>query len=286
MKSKEEIEKLLHDFGRVWPAEDSVATGVMQTIESPPERIGISHGPSESVFSMSRNNRRLRRLAIIFGSATAILAAFLWTLLSGQNQLAFAQVIEKVRQTKSMTSKVKIEGAISEGEQQYISLPDGKLRGENSDSFWIIDIPANKQMYVDKKNRTAQIMPLLLSADASMPENNYAMIENISNQAVEILPDDEIGGRKVNVFYSKGPKGNGNTLMKVWVDPTTKLPLRMEQNIPLTKGRNMKVMAYDIQFDQPYDPSLFSFTPPEGFELQTSDAIQPQIPIQSAAPSP
>ena len=287
MKSKEEIEKLLEGMGKAWPVEGSVVAGVLQAMESVPAPISKSHVFKASIFSLWSNRKRSRVLVAISGSAAVIVVAFLWTFLCWQNQLVFARVIEKVRQTQSMTYKVKIEGAISEREKQGIALPDGKLRYENSDSCQVIDIQANRQMYVDKKNRTAQIMPLLLSANASMPKNNYAMIEDICKEAVKNLPDDEIGGRKVNVFYVKGPKGNGKTPMKVWVDPDTKLPLRMEQDIPLAKGKDLKVFVYDIQFDRPFDPALFSFVPPEGYELLTTDPIQFQIPRpESRIPSP
>jgi outer membrane lipoprotein-sorting protein len=65
--------------------------------------------------------------------------------------------------------------------------------------------------------------------------------------------------------------------VKIWVDPKSKLPLRMEQVIPLKNGKQVKWLIYDMEFDQPYDPSLFSFTPPVGYELQSNDTVQPKI---------
>jgi outer membrane lipoprotein-sorting protein len=288
MKSKEEIEKLLESLGNAWPEDGSIVEGVMRTIESTAVRTSKFQGFKARVFSVRSNKRHSHILAIIYGLTAVIAVAVLWTFLGKQNQLAFAQVIENVQQTRSMVFKSKIEGAISVGEQQCIVLPDGKMRSEGINSYHIIDIQANKQMHVDKKRRTAQILPVLLSANGSMPKNGYAVIKNICKEAVERLPDDDIDGRKAIVYRVevKGPEENGKTPMTVWVDPKSKLPLQMEQTIPFANGKQLKVLIYDMEFDQSFDPLVFSFVPPEGYELQTNDAIQPQIPTQSVAPSP
>ena len=58
--------------------------------------------------------------------------------------------------------------------------------------------------------------------------------------------------------------------VQVWVDPKSKLPLRMEQSISF-KNEQIKWMIYDMEFDQSFDPSLFSFTPPEGYSVEIRD---------------
>jgi hypothetical protein len=65
--------------------------------------------------------------------------------------------------------------------------------------------------------------------------------------------------------------------IKVWVDPETKLPIRMESlTQDNTKGPQSAI--YDFAFDQPLDPALFSFDPPEGYKVTTMGVANLQPP--------
>jgi len=86
------------------------------------------------------------------------------------------------------------------------------------------------------------------------------------------LPDEVLDGRKANVFrvewnehVSKEARGPCEP-MKVWVDPQTRLPIRME---PIEQDKKAPVVMSDFVFDQPLDPSLFSLDPPEGYAITT-----------------
>ena len=62
--------------------------------------------------------------------------------------------------------------------------------------------------------------------------------------------------------------------MTYWVDPQTKLPIRIEVEITSTDPMmaHSKSVLSDIVFDKDLDPALFSLDPPEGY----SDAARQQ----------
>jgi hypothetical protein len=115
---------------------------------------------------------------------------------------------------------------------------------------------------------------------ASRPRHRAAPL--LALVAVERLPDEEIDGRKAMVFrveIKELPKIYKMPTWKVWVDPKTELPIRLEGSVEDENGKKVKQAMYDIEFDQPLDPSLFSFTPPEGYTVQTSGITNfPELP--------
>ena len=121
MKSKEEIETLLEGFSNVWPDDGSIVKCVMGKIESTPVK---TRKPFKLYFS--KQNKYSIRKKYIFSRIGAmalgliVVATFLWICVSGQNQHAFAQMIEKVQQTRSLTFKAKVEGDIDSEEQKWI----------------------------------------------------------------------------------------------------------------------------------------------------------------------
>jgi hypothetical protein len=109
------------------------------------------------------------------------------------------------------------------------------------------------------------------------------MLRNVAGDKSTRLPDETIDGRKANVFRCEPPEevrkqARGHCEpMKVWVDPETKLPIRMEPFAQDGKPRPEGVM-HDFVFDQPLDPALFSFDPPEGYAVTTQGIANLQPP--------
>ncbi len=76
------------------------------------------------------------------------------------------------------------------------------------------------------------------------------------------LGEQELDGRKTIVFEAKGP----NEVVKVWADPKTALPVRIELSIG-----QMFVIMKNFQFDSPIDESLMSMEVPAGYTLKETD---------------
>jgi outer membrane lipoprotein-sorting protein len=95
------------------------------------------------------------------------------------------------------------------------------------------------------------------------PENLLEEMRNIITElqedpdfSVELLGEQELDGQITIVVRATGPDGE----FKVWADPQTHLPIRIEQ-----KWRQMEIALTDFEFDVELDESLFSMEIPEGY---------------------
>jgi hypothetical protein len=78
----------------------------------------------------------------------------------------------------------------------------------------------------------------------------------------ENLGEQEINGQKAIVFEAKGP----NEHIKVWADPETALPVRIE----LSLGQMTTVMK-NFQINPQIDESLVSMNVPDGYNLEETE---------------
>lgn len=89
------------------------------------------------------------------------------------------------------------------------------------------------------------------------------LLDTLHNPDVrhESLGEKVIDGRRV-VGFRLSTRG---VVMKVWGDPKTRLPVRIESTMALAP--HLKVTASDFEFNVPMDASLFSVEPPAGYTL-------------------
>ncbi|MGO9107675.1 MAG: hypothetical protein ACLP9L_00450 [Thermoguttaceae bacterium] len=233
--------------------------------------------PRNQEISFLRSKRMFPRVAkLVLACAVLVALLVVFTSLGGERQLAFAKVVEKVQQTQSLSfkTKIKLPGSAGEDEMRIVVLPNGKMRSENSKVYSIQDINARKMIMVEKESKTVRILEGFSPPGPSVGDLNvYEMMKNIRKEAVQRLPDEEIDGRKAIVFrvdIKELSKLSKTPVWKVWIDPKTELPIRLELAAEGENGKPVRSVMYDIQFDQPFDPSLFSFAPPEGYSVQTS----------------
>ncbi|MGD2095171.1 MAG: zf-HC2 domain-containing protein [Phycisphaerales bacterium] len=78
----------------------------------------------------------------------------------------------------------------------------------------------------------------------------------------ENLGEEEIDGQKAIVFEAKGP----NERIKIWADPETALPIRVELGIG-----QMSTILKNFQFNPQIDQSLVSMEVPAGYNLDETE---------------
>ncbi len=95
------------------------------------------------------------------------------------------------------------------------------------------------------------------------PENILEGMRNVITElqedpafSVELLGEQELDGQLTMVVRATGPDGE----LKVWADPQTHLPIRIEQ-----KWRQLEFALTNFEFDVELDESLFSMEIPEGY---------------------
>jgi outer membrane lipoprotein-sorting protein len=184
-------------------------------------------------------------------------------------KMPFSEVVSAVAKTRSMTGKMTVEfpGKPEKTETIHFSALDDVFRADMPDGTYTIMNPTKgESLCVSPREKKATVMVGLRSQP-----NAYEMVRNIVQEQSERLPDEMLNGRKTNVFRvnmsealrKQQMHGERMPPMKVWVDPETKLPVRME---PIPSD---KTAFYDLEFDRPLDPALFSMTPPEGYKVTT-----------------
>ncbi len=292
------ILRQLKQLSRIEPKDEALEHAIanakarLASLATEPAR-PLSHNPKTSFFRGPHMFSRIATLVLVCAAIIAILVML--ALPDRQGQLAFAQVIEQVQQTQSLSFKVKSElpGGYGdskgkapspvEDESRMMVLPNGRMRSENPKGYSIQDAKARKMILVDKESKTAHIFEGFSPPSPSAANLNvYEMIKNIRQKAVERLPDEKIDGRKAIVFrvdVKEVPKVDKNSTWKVWTDPKTALPIQIEIAAEDENGKTMKSVIYAIEFDRPFDPSLFSFAPPAGYSVQTSGCVNfPSLP--------
>lgn len=106
----------------------------------------------------------------------------------------------------------------------------------------------------------------------SLPQADfYAAIRTVPLDQANRLADREMDGRLVAVFQTvttrKRHAGTSTYTRTYWVDPQTKLPVRIETTIRSTdpKMSDSDFVRRDIVFDAPLDEALFSTDAPAGY---------------------
>ncbi len=210
-----------------------------------------------------------RITALVSATALAVVAAVVIMLAGSSAQISFAAVMDQLAKTRSVTFKqiATIPGNHSETVRVAI-LSDGVSRTDypNGD-YEVVNPNGNTALFVAPSQKRAKVF---LGVEVPRGWNPYEMIHDVGNERSTALPGETVDGQRATVFRVEWPKNLQRQRtrppwpIKVWVDPETKLPIRIEPVLPA--GKQQTVM-YDFKFDEPLEPSLFSIKPPKGYTI-------------------
>jgi outer membrane lipoprotein-sorting protein len=188
-------------------------------------------------------------------------------------RLAFADVKDKVEKTRSVTIKATTTVDGKSTSERTIIMADGRVRMEDADgSYSVIDPKTERSLAVNLKNKTAL---LIRGYYNRMPTNIYQIIRDIRKDEVRKLPAEKIDGKATEVFIAKFKMAELEQELKVWVDPKSELPLRLEMTYKVGLKQPEQRAVMDLVFDQPVDEKLFSTEPPEGYKLRDEGVKEP-----------
>lgn len=194
--------------------------------------------------------------------------------------VTFAQVLEPILNANTAALDIVI-GEEKEGTPVVHDMIMGsRIRRTMStmgDAVTILDLQAGKILVLVEKTKTAQYV----SMEGLPPISNY--LEHLKNILVtlqkepgfafEDLGQKEIDGRVLVGFHVAHPKVD----ITLWADPTTGLPVRIEQN----EGQ-VHVICKNMRFDVPMAESLFSMEVPEGYTLEQETTLDLQAGTEEA----
>jgi outer membrane lipoprotein-sorting protein len=215
---------------------------------------------------------RIAASVLVLAGGTVLLLAWIRP---SQAAPTFAEVQEKVQSARTIRfmRNPGLDG--SKKSLVYMQVP-GLVRVENPDgTFFIRDNENHQSLAVDPKGQRA-VLTLGL-ADENGFLNFFNMIRDAAHDVIENLPEQIIDGKKA-IGY-RVHMGVGQDKKKeacVWVDPKTKLPVRIEMNNKDMTGREVLQYVWsDFVFDAPLDAALFRTTPPEGYVVVTRGLATP-----------
>jgi outer membrane lipoprotein-sorting protein len=151
------------------------------------------------------------------------------------------------------------------------------VRFEDADhTYTITDYEHHKAVMVDPAHKSVRILEGLAMPKYAPALDFYQLFRTIAADPIKTLPPREIAGKPAVGFVVRNPIHKGDKQkpegpepeITVWVDPQTKLPLRIEMTSREEAVTTSQVFT-DIAFDRPLDPALFDLSPPTGYQVET-----------------
>jgi hypothetical protein len=223
--------------------------------------------------------------------AVAVLVAWL-VLLDRTATLAFADVVEKVANAKSVTFHLKSELGKQPALLQKFYMQGAAFRMEIPSAGQVFPVPADAPPAImalianaDEKqalelnfaDKTAKKRPVDDKQWAEMAQADLiGQFRRLTEKDAELAGDEELDSQKTHVyrlkridFFGGGGVVEEGESAKVWVDPDSGLPVRIELvSLSADKKDKSRMVFDEFVWNEPLDESLFSLELPTGFMLR------------------
>jgi outer membrane lipoprotein-sorting protein len=269
--------------------------------EGPPPELAAStlealrnKGQTEEVWAHPRRKLmfRIARYSGIAAAVASVAAIIGWLILMDRTaSLAFADVIEKVKNAESVSFVTKIPTIIRgtkrsdlkqkfyiRGDSYRMEIPSDQEGAEVPPdappilSVMLADLKQKKAILLDYTTKTAKN----ISADVQRwQELNKALadpikqLRGLKDSDAERLPDEDLNGKKMQVYRLNkkdiflGLTAGPADTVKLWVDPKTGLPAKIRVDNDQTY-----CVFEDFTWNPPLDPAMFKLEVPEGFTVK------------------
>jgi hypothetical protein len=219
--------------------------------------------------TQSVRQRRWRTHTLQGAAAAASLLALLGVtgvFTSAGPSVAMAEVLQQVEATKTMRARISTPS----GERGEIFVSDSHVRSDTEYLVIITDLKTQHQLRLNKQTKTAY---QLAQPAVAMPADVYGLLRKLASSAsrpAEEYVDKQ--NRRFPGFTGKSEmpidaKTKTIVDVNIWIDPATKLPVRME-TVPLEDVG--EAMLFDeLEFDVPLDDSVFDMSVPKGYTVVT-----------------
>jgi len=220
----------------------------------------------------ARQRQFFTRPLVRIAAVVAILVSVAFgLLLHPAERLAFADVVQSVRQTKSFTCKVTLQMTVPDQPTDVsldfdASVKGGAFRAEsllmtmvgNQESRQVMVLfPTLKLAHVQAMDPAEKVLDL------------YGLLHDYKTGTEKALGQKTIGSIKAEGFeLIRDAMGGAPDTWQFWVDPATRLPLE----ISLTGGGMPGTITVSaIRFDVALEDGIFSMTPPAGYMAAMDD---------------
>jgi len=228
--------------------------------------------------------KRTTKIAIAVTVLIAVGGLLAWLAPSGGRALAFNDLAEAFAKIHSATCTIRSEAETSQGKMimrgksmylaparersefspSQVSGPDGSTMTASA-GITILDYQKGEGIVLSPQTKMAQVFKLE-NLPADRPLSSFQQLRRMVSVAqgdktdnAEPLGHQMIDGRKTVGFRIR----EGGFEYKIWAEPSTALPVRVEVDSQLKPASNF-VMS-DFRFNVELDESLFSLEVPEGY---------------------
>lgn len=237
-----------------------------------------------------RQRRQLMFRIARYGSfATAALVLIIlgasFFLMDRNAGLAFGQVVQKVKDAKSVSfrCKQKIKAGAPTLEQRWFMQGDnvrmempGKQEAFQDDEpivmAYIANLKQKKAIQLNFKDKVATSISIE-DKEAKSFANPIGQLRTLKDQDAKREADEDLDGRKTHLyslkrtdlFGDKGQPGAGDSF-RVWVNPKTGLPVRIVTESLHSEKKDKMVLIFDeFMWNEPMAAEMFSLEVPKGF---------------------
>ena len=263
MRPSDNIEKLIKKLRYKTSAEthDKVLGNVLQALDEK-EKVGATT-PDTWRIIMKSPITKIAIAAVIIITAVIFLNPF-------ETTVTFADVIQPILNARTASLDIVIG---SQGNQPVIhdDVMGSRIRRifpNMQTPDIIIDLEQQKLLTIDHTKKTATYIGLGGISDlknyVEVLQNTITRLQSTPDFQVEDRGTEEFEGQDYLVFVASGESDT----VTVWADPETALPVRIEHETP-----NTLIACDNLQFDVPFDESLFSMEAPDGYEVQDAGGI-------------
>lgn len=216
---------------------------------------------------------KLRRIimkspVVKIAAAAVIIIAVLIGINPFRSNVTFADVIKPILNARTVVFDM-ILGTDEAGMVTHEIVVDSRIRRTMSNMpnmTLIIDLDNAKLLALDNEAKTAVYLDI--EGDLGDRTRSYIkfvrqIIMQLQDGQVEQLGEQVIDGQKAIGFVGRSQ----NEEVKIWADPQTALPIRIEVQI----GQEFSFTLKNFEFNMAVDETLVSMDMPDGYTLQKTD---------------
>ncbi len=243
----------------------------------------LANEPSPDVRSSSLAPSWYRPWMQIASLAACILLVFGAPLMMPSSSSAFSQAIERLKETGAFRYKELVYLTTQEMpvEIEVLVSEDGRERKSMQGTVSVHDSTGQIRLTLNEVSKSA-ILHVPMAGIPDEPERQFNWFERLKSSGTK--PDKELGTMKIDGRDCLGfeVKPTPSVVYAVWVDAHTNELVQVEfRGMP--KGSSVtKSLIKNFEFNVSFDPTLFSFDAPQGYDSTTAEKLPELLPFEES----
>ena len=230
-------------------------------------------------------NLRQKNWRYVLSLAAALFLVLMvpwWT--ATESSMAFADVQAAIRKITTAAGKAHYPNAPHRDRIGYMSADHKAVRAELPGGLVVVMALDGKRLMLNTCDRVAYIGSGQTPVEEGKVRHILLELAELDGKAVRVLDERVVNGRRLQGFVVPMSPLNDKFAKlletRVWVDPTTRLPVVVE-HVPIDPNNVVAKVLHSVttyELNVPLDDTLFSLNPPAGYRLVKEGALFPMPP--------